>query len=161
MDSSYLLPALNIEITEGWTKKNLLTLIRLENYELFYCDLSLFEINTKCMKLILQHKLDVSIHKIQRGVNSILQSPYLKRVNWWENVHESEILLKLKEIHNDSIDCHLFYISVVLCDVFATFDASFIQKIKANKEMLEWVEEVNPEFRVWMNDLKSEKIPLK
>jgi len=160
LDSTYLIPALNIDITEGWSKQDLLNLIKSDNYDLYYCDLSLFEIYTKCMKLILQKKLSVRIETIQIGVESILYSPKLRRLDWYEHLSESEIILKLKELHNDSIDCMLFSISVVVCDSFATFDSTFINEIKKSQSILKWIKDINMDFSIWMSDLKGERVSI-
>lgn len=160
LDSTYLIPALNIDIAEGWSKADLKNLILSEKYELYYCDLSLFEIYTKCMKLILQKKLDVQIEAIQNGVQNIINSPKILKINWWEHIFESEILLELKKVHNDSIDCMLLYLAIINCDIFATFDKTFIKKIKDSDNITKFVQEVNPEFRVILNNLSKQGIRL-
>jgi len=160
LDSTYLIPALNIDILEGWSKLDLKNLIQSEKYELYYCDLSLFEIYTKCMKLILQQKLEVQIETIQNGIQSILSSPKIFKLNWWEHIFESEILLELKKVHNDSIDCMLLYLAIINCDIFATFDNTFIQKIKENDIIEKFVQEVNPQFRIILNDIIQEGVRL-
>ncbi len=156
LDSAYLIPAFNIDILEGWSKKDLKTLIESEKYKLFYCDLSLFEIYTKCMKLILQNKVDIEIEVIQRGIQSILNSPRICKINWWENIFESDILLKLKEIHNDSIDCMLIYNAVIHCDIFATFDDTLIKKIRESEFIKSFIQEINPQFRIWLGNLSGD-----
>ncbi len=176
LDSTYLFPAVNVDITEGWTKGDLLNLIHRkirsnlsstqpsipsstippDPIELYYCDLSLFEIYTKCMKLIIQHKIEVPIEKIQRGVESIVHSPHLHKILWWENIVESEMIRKLKSVHNDSIDCTLFYLSVILCDCFATYDQSLISAVQKEPEILAWIKDINPNFRIWLRELKGE-----
>ncbi|TXT67763.1 MAG: hypothetical protein BAJALOKI1v1_10028 [Promethearchaeota archaeon] len=52
----------------------------------------------------------------------------------------------------------LFYLSIIYCDIFATFDSTFINEIKGNSEILAWIKYVNPNLRLWMNDLKDKKI---
>jgi len=158
LDSTYLFPALSVEITEGWSKSSLLHLIQSNKYKLFYCDLSLFEIYAKSMKLILQQKLSVNIETVQNGIDGIVHSSKLHKINWYRYSNESEMIQELKKMHNDSIDCMLFYISVVMCDVFATFDSTFIKKIKRSQKLLNWIKLINPDFRVWMDDLNNEKI---
>jgi hypothetical protein len=148
---------LELEITEGWGKKDLFNLLRLANFELFYVDLSLFEIYTKSLKLILQHTVSLDVTTIQGGFNSIIYTDKLQRINWWEHSHEPEIILKLKNLHNDSIDCMLFYISVILCDCLATFDSTLIKELKNSEFVSNWIEEINPNFMIWMNDLQLEK----
>ena len=160
LDSTYLIPALNIDILEGWSKLDLKNLIQSEKYELYYCDLSLFEIYTKCMKLILQQKLEVQIETIQKGIQSILNSPRIFKINWWEHIFESEILLQLKKIRNDSIDCMLLYLAITNCDIFATFDDKFVKKIKENDIIEQFVQEVNPQFRIMLNNLSQESVHL-
>jgi hypothetical protein len=147
-----------VEITEGWSKSDLLHLIQSERYELFYCDLSLFEIYAKCMKLILQEKIIVNIETIQNGIDTIIQSSKLQRVDWYQYVNESEMILELKKKHNDSIDCMLFYLSVVLCDSFATFDSTFIKTIKKSQKLMNWIKLINPHFSIWMDDLEGKKV---
>ncbi len=160
LDSTYLFPLINVEINELWTKSNLSQLLENENYDLYYGDLSLFEIFTKSMRLILQKKLSLSMDEIQKGINSLVNSTKFQKINWWEHLFESEIILELRRIHSDSIDCELFYLAVVNCDIFATFDEIMMKKIKANSTILDWIYEVNPNFQIWKKDLqkKPEKI---
>lgn len=160
IDSSYLIPALGIDIVEGWSNQDLLDLMSSDDYELAYCELSLFEIYTKAMKLLLKGEIEVRIERIQKGLHGILYSKKLLKELWWEHLFESEIILELKRMHNDSIDCMIFYISVVAHDCLATFDDTLITKVKNNQELLHWVEEVNPDFQVWMSDLKEPRMYL-
>ena len=160
LDSTYLIPALNVDILEGWAKQDFKNLIQSEKYELYYCDLSLFEIYTKCMKLILQQKMDVQIEVVQNGIQSILNSSRIFKINWWEHIFESEILLQFKKIHNDSIDCILIYLAIINCDIFATFDYNFIQKLKEIDIIKKFVQEINPQFKILLNNLSQENIPL-
>ena len=158
LDSTYLIPALNINILEGWSKQDLKNLIQSEKYELYYCDLSLFEIYTKCMKLIIQQKLEVEIEAVQNGIQGILNSPKLFKINWWEHIFESEILLELKKIHNDSIDCMLFYLGIINCEIFATFDDTLIDKAKESEFIRKFIQEINPKFKIWFNNLSKDYI---
>ena len=159
LDSTYLFPLIDIDINEGWTKSHLSQLLENENYDLYYGDLSLFEIFTKSMRLILQKKLSFSMDEIQKGINSLVNSKKFKKINWWEHLFESEIILELRRIHSDSIDCELFYLAVVNCDIFATFDETMIKKIKDNSIILDWIKGVNPNFQIWKRNLQ--KIPEK
>ena len=160
LDSTYLFPLIDVEINEGWTKSHLSQLLENENYDLYYGDLSLVEIFTKSMRLILQKKLSLSMDEIQRCINVLVNSTKFQKINWWEHLFESEIILELRRIHSDSIDCELFYLAVVNCDIFATFDETMMKKIKANSTILDWIYEVNPNFQIWKKDLqkKPEKI---
>ena len=160
LDSTYLIPALNIDILEGWSKQDLKNIIQSDSYELYYCDLSLFEIYTKCMKLILQQKLDVEIEAVQKGIQGILNSTKLFKINWWEHLFESDNLLILKKIHNDSIDCMLLYMAIVNCDIFATFDDILIKKLKENQFIQNFVQEINPNFRIWLKNLSEDSVRL-
>ena len=160
LDSTYLIPALNVDITEGWSKKDLKNLIQSEIYELYYCDLSLFEIYTKCMKLLIQNKLNIKIEEIQKGLQSIINSSRLLRLNWWEHIFESDIILSLKKIHSDSIDCMLIYLAIVNCDIFATFDEALIKKVKKDEILKDFIKGVNPQFKYWLNNLSETSISL-
>lgn len=160
LDSTYLIPAFNVDITEGWSKKDLKNLVQSEIYELYYCDLSLFEIYTKCMKLLIQNKLNIKIEEIQNGLQSIINSPRLIRINWWEHIFETDILLSFKKIHNDSIDCMLVYLAIVNCDIFATFDDTLIKKVKKEEILKNFIKEVNPQFKYWLNNLSGRSISL-
>lgn len=112
------------------------------------------------MKLILQSKLLINNETIQGGIDIIIHSSKLQKLNWYEYANESEMILELKNMHNDSIDCMLFYISVVICDIFATFDLTFIKKIQKNQKLLDWIKLVNPEFTIWTESLKDENISI-
>ena len=160
LDSTYLFPSIDLEINDLWTKSHLSQLLKNENYDFYYCDLSLFELFTKSMRLILQKKISLSMDQIQKGINSLINSTKFQLINWWEHLSESEIILELRRIHSDSIDCELFYLAVVNCDIFATFDETMMKKIKVNSVILDWIKDVNPNFRIWKRDLhkKPEKI---
>lgn len=153
LDSTYLFPACNVDITEGWSKSDLKELLRLDDYTLYYSDLSLIEIYTKCMKLILQKKINVEIKNIQNGIQTVLNSPKLHRIDWWENIFESDIIYYLKEMHNDSIDCTLFYLAAVNCDVFATFDETLITKVQQSERIKTFMHEINPVFKYWEKNI--------
>jgi predicted nucleic acid-binding protein len=157
LDSTYLFPALDVDITEGWSKADLESILK-SDYSLFYSDISLFEIYTKCMKLILQEKLAINVNSVQNGIQSILNSTNLHMLKWWENLYESEIVLKLKDLHNDSIDCMLFYLAIVNCDIFATFDETFIENIKSEALIMNFIIESNPNFRIWLKDLSHDPV---
>ncbi|MBD3196839.1 MAG: hypothetical protein GF317_17410 [Candidatus Lokiarchaeota archaeon] len=158
IDSTYLLPAFNVEITEGWSKNDLLSLLTNSEIEIYYCDLSLFEIYTKCMNLVLQKKISIDINRIENGLNSILHSKDLLKIDWWNHISESEIILQLKSLHNDSIDCLLYYLSVIFCDSFATFDSTFINKVQKSTEIIKWVKKVNENFSIWFGNLSEDRI---
>ena len=160
LDSTYFFPAIDIEITEGWSKTNLITLLRNESYVLFYADLSIFEIYAKAMKLIIQKKLDIDIESVQKGLQGILNSPRLHKLNWWEHLYETELVLKLKEIHNDSIDCTLFYLAIVNCDIFATYDEIFVNKIQGKEFVQAVIQQTNPHFKIWMGNLSHDPFEL-
>ncbi len=137
-----------------------MTLLSNESYTLYYADLSLFEIYAKVMKLIIQEKLDLDIGSIQRGLQGILNFPKLHKLNWWEHLFETDVVLKLKEIHSDSIDCTRFYLAVVNCDIFATYDDTLINKIKDQEFIQRFVQETNPHFKIWLGNLAQDPIAL-
>ena len=108
------------------------------------------------MKLIIQEKLEIEIGSIQKGIHSILNSPNLHKLNWWEHLLESDVLLKLKEIHSDSIDCVLFYLAVVNCDIFATYDEALIDKMIENEFIQGFIKNTNPSFKIWLRNLSND-----
>ena len=108
------------------------------------------------MKVINQQKLDVNMEEVQKGIQGILDSPKIFKINWWEHIFESDILLELKKIHNDSIDCMLFYLAIVNCEIFATFDDTLIDKNKESEFIKNFVQDVNTNFKVWQNNLSKD-----
>ena len=158
IDSTYIFPALNVDIIEGWNKKDLNKLIsKVKSGEilLYYCDLSLFELYTKCMRLINQHVLNVSISSIQEGLDGIINCPDLQKIDWYNHNYDSNFVLNLKAIHNDSIDCQIFYLAVLLGQCFATFDSTFIRRIKETPRILDYIRDINPNFMIWSGNLKG------
>ena len=155
LDSTYFFPIIDIEISEGWTKNQLLSLLQDPAHDLYFCDLSVFELYTKAMKLIIQHKIDISINQIQNGLQSLLNTDRFQKIIWWEHLYESDIVLELKRQHSDSIDCELFYLAVVNCEIFATFDRTMLKRFKSNKNVVDWIKKVNPSFRIWEKCLEK------
>ena len=112
------------------------------------------------MKLIIQKKINLNIEQAQNGIQAILRSNSLHKINWFDNIFESDILLKIKFAHNDSIDAMVFYSAVVNCDVLATFDETLIERMHENQEIIQFIKEVNPKFKIWLKNLENPPIPL-
>lgn len=70
----------------------------------------------------------------------------------------NKILLELKKIYNDSIDCMLFYLAIINCEIFATFDDTLIDKTKECEFMRKLIQEINPKFKIWFNNLSKDYI---
>ena len=155
LDSSYLFPIVDVDIVEGWMKKDLLNLITSRTFELYYCDLSLFELYTKTLKLIINQKIKVQIDTLQRGMQSLINSDDLTKIHWWDYIFETEILQEMKRIHNDSIDCEIFYLAVSLCDSLATFDETLIERMKNCALISNWIKKNNPQFSYWIGPIKA------
>ena len=156
VDTTYLFPLIEIDITEGWTKEHLHKLTQNYECQLFYGDLSIFELYTKAMKLKIQQNINLSANSIQNGIQSLLNSPRFQKINWYTHLYESEFFLELKMMHKDSIDCILLYLALINCDIFATFDQTLVAKIKKNDTIKKYIAEFNPNFRLWEGDLESE-----
>ncbi|MHA1520720.1 MAG: hypothetical protein ACTSRK_11105 [Promethearchaeota archaeon] len=159
LDSSYLFPIVDVDIVEGWMKTDLLKLITSRTFDLFYCDLSLFEIYTKTLKLITNQTINVQIDSLQRGMQSLINSGDLIKIHWWEYIFETEILQEMKSVHNDSIDCEIFYLAVSLCDLFATFDETLIERMKNSDLISAWIKKINPQFSYWIGPIKANPTP--
>jgi hypothetical protein len=158
LDSTYLFPLLEIEITEGWTKSQLLELISKSDYQGMYCDLSIFEIFTKIVKLIDKQQINIEIDDVVRGIQTIRYMPNTRPFPWIDYLYEAPIFLKLKKYHSDSIDCMIFYLAVLNSDSLATFDTTMIDHWKNIDEIQKWVKSMNPGFSIWFNSLNKPKV---
>lgn len=161
LDSTYLFPLIELEITEGWTKSRLLKLISKPDYEGYYSDLSIFEIFTKSAKLILNQQIDIEIEDVARGIQTIRYMPTTRSIQWTNYLFEAPIYLELKKHHSDSIDCMIFYLAVMNCDSLATFDETMINHWKNETAIQHWVKTINPNFSIWFKDLLKPVVPFR
>ncbi|TFG02984.1 MAG: hypothetical protein EU540_00555 [Promethearchaeota archaeon] len=54
----------------------------------------------------------------------------------------------------------LLYLAIITCDIFVTFDDTLVNKIKENDNIEKFVKEINPQFRIMLNDLTQERVYL-
>ncbi len=100
-------------------------------------------------------KAKISYHALKK-----LESAFDWRCNWWVHLYETDVVLKLKEIHSDSIDCTLIYLAVVNCDIYATFDDMLINKLKDQQFIQQFITETNPRFKIWSRNLIQDPFSL-
>ncbi|TFG17282.1 MAG: hypothetical protein EU530_10855 [Promethearchaeota archaeon] len=158
LDSTYLFPLIEIEITEGWTKSQLLDLISKPDYQGLYCDLSIFEIFTKVSKLINKHQIKLEIDDVVCGIHTIRYMPKTRPLKWYNYLFEAPMFLELKNHHSDSIDCMIFYLAVLNSDTLVTFNRRMIKHWKNVDKIRKWVKVMNPGFSIGFDSLKDAKV---
>jgi hypothetical protein len=158
LDSTYLFPLLEIEITEGWTKTQLLELISKSDYQGLYCDLSIFEIFAKISKLINNHQINIEMDDVVHGIQTIRYMPKTRPIKWYDYLFEAPMFLELKKHHSDSIDCMIFYLAVLNSETLATFDRTMIDHWKNVEKIQQWVKTVNSGFSIGFDSLKDAKV---
>ncbi|MGQ4874012.1 MAG: hypothetical protein ACP6IY_08075 [Promethearchaeia archaeon] len=158
LDTSYFLPLIKISI-EGVPDNLLLELLLDKKNYYFYSDLTLFELAAKGFKLIKDLK-ELTIQDVINGINSIINDFRLNPLYWINDDYIIELASKFKIIHNDTIDCLIFATAICKCECIATLDHNFFKNIKRNKEILEYIEDINKNFLFWFDNLVEEPISI-
>ncbi len=159
LDTSYLLPLIKVEV-HGISSSILTDLINRNDTEIFYSEISLFEITAKGMKLILSGE-NLSIHDIRSGIDSLLWNKKILRLGWANHPLLLELSLSLRKIHQDYIDCLILATSICYTDIFITFDKEMYNKIVGDQSIIEEIFKINSKFQFWFRNLSDKPKSLK
>jgi len=157
IDTSYLLPLIKISI-EGISERILLEVLLKSKNEIFYSDLSLFELTAKAFKYINTGD-QISVQDLMIGLDAIENDTRLIHISWKDNPIIIELATNLRTIHRDTIDYLIFATAICNCDCIATMDRDFYNQICQNNMIIEQIQPINKNFQFWFNDLsKSPKL---
>ncbi len=152
LDTSYLLPLIKVEV-DDWSSKKLLELLYNQEDKFFFTDISIFEIVAKGMKIALNHE-NLIPEDIQNGIDSLQNNKDIIRIESFHHPYIYELSFKCRKIHSDFIDCMIFSSAVCHVDCLATYDHTFIEKITQSKEIVDFIETINPEFKIIFDEMK-------
>jgi hypothetical protein len=178
LDTSYIFPFLGIEI-ENISNEQLYAIFSSEEHEFYYVDVSIFELVAKIIKVFISSDEDKesSLLKIAKKagfslsdeydlnyfnekLDSLLHFDNPKRLIWYFNPLINDLLCELRKIHTDFFDCIILFTAVIYCDCLATMDITLVDKIQGNGQILNLIKKYNPNFCLWMKDLKDAPIKL-
>lgn len=159
LDTTYFLPALSVEI-EGLPSTLLKTLLHNENYQCYYCEISLFELAAKGVKLT-QSDETLTVDDIIKGLDSIRWDKRLTKLSWYSHPYTLELAKGIRKIHTDFIDCLILATAVCYTDTLAMYDETLFKKVKKNKGILHMILDFNEKFSFWLNDLSKKPIQIK
>ncbi|MHA1997359.1 MAG: PIN domain-containing protein [Promethearchaeota archaeon] len=153
LDTSYLLPLIKVGV-ERIPENLLITLLGNRDHELSYSILSIFELAAKGIKLHVKEGAPMLVD-IFRGIDALQNEARLKPIAWVDDYRLLELTKSLREIHSDFIDCVIVASAVTRCDVIATLDDDFHEKITRSEVCSQEIISINPDFAFWFGGLKS------
>ena len=151
LDTSYFLPLIKVSV-EGIPKNILATLLGENRHQIFYSDVTMFELAAKGLKLAVTGT-DITVSDIQAGLDTIQHDPLLNRLAWSDNPPVLEIAKCLREIRPDFIDCLILATAACTVDAFATLDRDLFTAVRKNPVFMEIIKKKNKDFSFWFGDL--------
>ena len=142
LDTTYLLPTIGIAI-EGIPQITALNLIA-EGHEIAISEITLFELSAKGAKYVCNGRLQPE--QVTRGIRALLYDQSIEKIP----NYKSKTLLsafKLRSNHQDFIDCLILSTALDNCDALITEDSQIHQQ-KRNKQFLNLVSTINPDFKI-------------
>ncbi len=156
IDTTYFLPALSIEI-ETLPSALLKTLLRDQNYQCHYCEITLFELAAKGVKLS-QSDDSLTVNDIIKGLDSIRWDKRLTKLSWYSHPFALELAKEIRKIHTDFIDCLILATAVCYTDMLAMYDETLLKIVRKNKGIIQKILEFNEKFSFWLKDLSKDPI---
>jgi len=163
LDTSYLFPYVGLDLEENgaskWNLADLSKLVKSSN-ELLYCDLSLFEIYAKSLKLVMTGKLGLELDEIQARLVALAKSPRFQKVDYLPQLLEHEILEEMRRLHSDTLDVIFLYIAASVADCFVTMDNTLNHRLGMAQFFQNWITGRNPRFTILVDQYDFEEIKL-
>jgi predicted nucleic acid-binding protein len=151
LDTSFLLPFINVE-PDNIPPKRLKEILEKKNNHYYYCELSIFELVAKGMKICLDSEL--TIDEIHKGIDSLVYRSPIKSISWISHPELLETAYEIRKFHSDTLDCLIFSTALYYSDCFSTADDTLILKIKEEEQLVKSIVKINPNFYVWFDDLE-------
>jgi len=158
LDTTYFLPFIGIAI-EGIDVKLVQEILTAQEFTILLSEISLFELAAKGAKIALSTEL--AYQDVLRGIDTIRFEKRFKIVEWVSNPTILELSYKIREIHSDYIDSLIVATAICSADALATIDKEIMTKMSKAKEITEEIDKINPDFKIWFDNLKKKKLPLK
>ncbi|TFG16262.1 MAG: hypothetical protein EU530_12010 [Promethearchaeota archaeon] len=155
LDTTYIFPYAGVDLYNNgqkvWDAEDLENLMSLE-HKLLYCDLSLFEIYAKCLKLSIKGQLSANLEDIQSNLVSLSRSKRFTQIQFLPNSIDQEFLQELRKIHTDTFDCILLYLAVGFADYFITMDETLKETVFSSVFCMNWIASHNKSFQILVKE---------
>jgi predicted nucleic acid-binding protein len=151
LDTSFLLPFIQVE-PNNITGKQLKEILNENIHSFFYCELSIFELTAKGMKICLGS--DLTVDEIHKGIDSLVYRSPLQAINWISHPELMNIAYDIRKFHNDTLDCLIFSSAIFYSECFATADLTLLEKVKQHPELVQKIISFNNNLLIWLNDLQ-------
>ena len=155
LDTSYLFPYIGVDLYNNrkkkWILADLKRLMKMD-CELLYSDLSLFELYAKTLKLEIKGELNISLEDIHSNLMTLSKSDRFRKVDYLPQLLEHNIIRELKNIHPDTLDVIILYLSVGFADYLITMDETLKRTINSSSICMEWIKKQNPNFKICSNN---------
>jgi predicted nucleic acid-binding protein len=158
LDTTYLLPSIKVQV-QGLPPTVLKDLLHNAQIEIYFSEISLFELTAKGMKLICSGD-PLNVSDLRIGIDSLQYNPRVKSLPWSMHPFLLDLALRLRRIHSDFIDCLILSTAVFYADCFATYDATLYDKITKNSDICKEIAKGNNNFQFWFFDLKNPPRPI-
>ena len=158
LDTTYYLPLISVNI-DGIPDDLLKRLLQDKKYQLYYCEITLFELAAKGTKLSLSNN-SLTIHDIIRGLDSIRWDKRLIKLSWCSHPLIMELAIEIRKFHSDFIDCLILATAVCYTDIIALFDKRLFEVVSKNRSIIEKIREINEKFCFWFTDLSADPIQI-
>lgn len=153
LDTSYFLPLIKIAI-EDISDTFLLDLMDQSQYELYYTDISIFELTAKGLKYATQTE-QITIKDVINGIDTMQNNSRIQMLSWSDNPIVIELASKFKMINSDTIDCLIFATGICKCDSILTMDETFWKSISKDENISNDIRAINENFQLWVEDLSK------
>ncbi len=153
LDTTYLLPSIKVQV-QGLAPSVLKDLLKNAQNEIFFAEISLFELTAKGMKLICAGE-HLTVSDLRIGIDSLQYNPRVKSLPWSMHPFLLDLALKIRKIHSDFIDCLILSTAVFYTDCFVTFDETLYKKVSKESDLCKDITQTNKGFQFWFHDLKD------
>lgn len=156
LDTSYFLPLVKVQVKE--IPVNLLQdLLSNPSIELHYCDVTLFEMAAKAIRLMVSGE-PIDVQDVRIGIDALENDERLVRDSWSTHPYALELASTLRKIHSDFIDCLILATAACRAETFVTMDDEFYKKIIGEPAVIQQILDINTYFQFWFGNLSKPPI---
>ncbi len=155
LDTTYFLPLIGVEI-EGVNSNLVQEILNAGEYTISLSEISLFELAAKGAKIA--RKMELTYQDVLRGIDTIRLDKEIRIESWTQSPAILETSFNIRALHSDYADCIIVATAICSNDILATYDKTLIEKIAKDEEIIAEIEKINPEFRIWLGDLKKKSL---
>lgn len=158
LDTTYFLPLIGVEI-EGVNSNLVQEILNAGEYTISLSEISLFELAAKGAKIA--RKMELTYQDVLRGIDTIRLDKEIRIESWTQSPIILETSFNIRALHSDYADCIIVATAICSNNILATYDETLVEKITKNEEIIAEIEKINPEFRIWLGDLKKKSLGIK